>query len=584
MAWYNISWNYRRSITVSSGSALTNYQVLVTVDTASLVTASKMQSSCNDIRFTSSDGTTLINYWIESGVNSSSTRIWINIPSILSGANTIYMYYGNSSATYDNSTGGTNTFISFFDGNSTGWTKVDPGGFLSFTNNRLDWTNWGRQNSYIYKQQILPTNFIVECTWRATSTVQYGTFEPFAYTDSLGGLVQTVYGYHNWYQHPYGNLMKRVNSVASFDTDMPAATANTQYWDRYTLVSGVQTHKIYTDSTFTTVLGTSTLSSTDVVTTNIKYVYLIQQQGGGDNNWLSTGWLDDWRIRQYTATEPTTCVGGEEVQTVSWLSGWDRRKLLTITGSTSGAQTDYQMKLIVHKATGSDTSTDIYLGANVNNDFSDLRFTSNDGSTNLNYWIESYTSGSVATVWIKIPSIPTNPCTSTIYIYYNNTGASSASNGTNTFIAFNHYLVNEGGWTKVDPTSSFTQDYITNHRLDFTNWAARNSVGYIYRSIPTTSDFILNVTFLVSPTVWGALAVLGFADTINEMNTINNGLFIEEYSGNGYEIQNPILGISHWTSGTESAWYPTYTTNISANTVYYLTFTRLGTSVKLYIY
>ncbi|MEM5832485.1 MAG: hypothetical protein QXT38_04240, partial [Candidatus Aenigmatarchaeota archaeon] len=46
-------WMYRRPITISnSGSALTDYQVLVTLDTASLISSGKMRSDCGDIRFT----------------------------------------------------------------------------------------------------------------------------------------------------------------------------------------------------------------------------------------------------------------------------------------------------------------------------------------------------------------------------------------------------------------------------------------------------------------------------------------------------------------------------------------------------
>ena len=93
----------------------------------------------------------------------------------------------------------------------------------------------------------------------------------------------------------------------------------------------------------------------------------------------TTAYMDWIRIRKYSYPEPTTCVGGEELSTPSWLTNWSRRKLITITGSTSSSQTDFQMKLTVHKSTGTDTSTDIYLGANVNNDFSDLRFTTSDG-------------------------------------------------------------------------------------------------------------------------------------------------------------------------------------------------------------
>ncbi|MEM0481142.1 MAG: DUF2341 domain-containing protein, partial [Candidatus Aenigmatarchaeota archaeon] len=95
-------WQYRIPITIkeNSGKNLTDYQVLITLDTASLISANKMKSDCGDIRFTDSDGTTLLNYWIESGCNTNNTRIWIKVPNIpASGTKTIYLYYGNLSAT-----------------------------------------------------------------------------------------------------------------------------------------------------------------------------------------------------------------------------------------------------------------------------------------------------------------------------------------------------------------------------------------------------------------------------------------------------------------------------------------------------
>jgi len=107
---------YRRPVTINNtqnSNNLTNYQVLVTLDTASLISAGKMRSDCGDIRFTDSDGSTLLNYWIESGCNSGSTRIWVKVPSIpANSSKTIYVYYGNSSATSQSNP--TATFI-FFD-------------------------------------------------------------------------------------------------------------------------------------------------------------------------------------------------------------------------------------------------------------------------------------------------------------------------------------------------------------------------------------------------------------------------------------------------------------------------------------
>lgn len=102
-------WGYKKPITLTnSGSSLTNYQELLVVDTSTLVTAGKMLSSGADIIF-SADGSTTLPYWIESGMNTTTTNIWVNVASVPNGTSTIYMYYGNSgaSATQDITT----TFI-----------------------------------------------------------------------------------------------------------------------------------------------------------------------------------------------------------------------------------------------------------------------------------------------------------------------------------------------------------------------------------------------------------------------------------------------------------------------------------------
>src|SRR4051812_31737316 len=67
--WYNNAWTGRQPITVTGSSvgAQTNYQVKLTVPYVS-----GMKSDFSDLRFTDADGTTLLNYWIESVINSSS--------------------------------------------------------------------------------------------------------------------------------------------------------------------------------------------------------------------------------------------------------------------------------------------------------------------------------------------------------------------------------------------------------------------------------------------------------------------------------------------------------------------------------
>lgn len=117
---------YKRAITITNaGGVLTDYQVLITMDSASLVTSGKLQSSCADLRVNDSDDSTALSYWIETGCNTSSTKIWVKVPSIpASSSKIIYLYYGSASATAQAS--GINTFMFFDDfssGLSANWTS-----------------------------------------------------------------------------------------------------------------------------------------------------------------------------------------------------------------------------------------------------------------------------------------------------------------------------------------------------------------------------------------------------------------------------------------------------------------------------
>jgi hypothetical protein len=57
-----------------------------------------------------------LSYWIQSGINTSSTVIWVRALNLSNGSNTIKMYYGNASATAvqsrDNTLGTTNVALS----------------------------------------------------------------------------------------------------------------------------------------------------------------------------------------------------------------------------------------------------------------------------------------------------------------------------------------------------------------------------------------------------------------------------------------------------------------------------------------
>lgn len=124
LGWKDSSWLYRESVAVeNSGSTLTNEDILVVIDTATLVTANKLQNDCDDLRFVDSDESTYLSYWIEGGCNTSTTRVWVRIPSLAAGGETIYMYYGNSSATSTQEAWSGNFILLSSSSCPTGWTK-----------------------------------------------------------------------------------------------------------------------------------------------------------------------------------------------------------------------------------------------------------------------------------------------------------------------------------------------------------------------------------------------------------------------------------------------------------------------------
>jgi len=96
-------WGFRVTISITAGTSDVpeGYQVKITVDTASLISAGKMRPDGADIRFTAGDGVTVIPHWVEPGtINTNSTAIWVKIPTSIPAGQTIriYMYYGNPHA------------------------------------------------------------------------------------------------------------------------------------------------------------------------------------------------------------------------------------------------------------------------------------------------------------------------------------------------------------------------------------------------------------------------------------------------------------------------------------------------------
>jgi len=127
-------WQYRREIVIqeNSGKNLNDYQIKVELDSSNF-DFSKAKPDGSDIRFTDSDGTTLLAYWIEEyNFSNQKATIWVKVPSIPANSQkTIYIYYGNSDPPPCGiCNNGKVTFDGFWtwDSDAEGWSASGPRG------------------------------------------------------------------------------------------------------------------------------------------------------------------------------------------------------------------------------------------------------------------------------------------------------------------------------------------------------------------------------------------------------------------------------------------------------------------------
>jgi hypothetical protein len=154
-------------------------------------------------------------------------------------------------------------------------------------------------------------------------------------------------------------------------------------------------------------------------------------------------------------------------------NSWDYRKSHVINAS-AGAGTLYQKMITVHYGAGADNDDDVYCDSKCATDFSDIRFTSSDGTTLLDHWQESKVNSDNAVFWVEVSDdISTNPAT--IYIYYGSVGQTSASNGANTFPFFDDFSgasLDSTKWTTYITTGSVS---LSNGIMTLTGGTASDS-------------------------------------------------------------------------------------------------------------
>jgi hypothetical protein len=154
-----------------------------------------------DVRFTDSDGTTLLDYWMEKKVVGDYAVFWVKMPNIPASPNnsTIYIYYSNPDAT--TTSDGEKTFMFFddFEGSSLNVTKwsVDASLKYSIGNSQLNITDvnfWGGLRAIGYTP--LQSGFAMECKGVYYENIADGAVELLAQfaNENVGWIMQQGYG------------------------------------------------------------------------------------------------------------------------------------------------------------------------------------------------------------------------------------------------------------------------------------------------------------------------------------------------------------------------------------------------------
>jgi len=290
---------YVRNITIdnsSNASSLTNYQVLITVDTATLISAGKMRSDCGDIRFY--DQANNLSYWIESGINTSSTKIWVKVPSIpASSTKVIQMYYGNPNLTSASS--GDDTFLLFDDFlgsslNTNKWTlaRIYGTGNYSATVSNGYVEIFGDTSTSVAITSKLGTSFpfAIEGSWKENTGDNWHHF-----TQTAGGSdsdwVRVGYSGGTFY---YQKRTSGTNTTyQSFSRTAPTA------WTRISIQVTSSSVKYFENGT-----QVNSTTTQDRYTSGTNYImFSVYNSAKSDYDWIA--------LRNFTPTEPTTTVGSE---------------------------------------------------------------------------------------------------------------------------------------------------------------------------------------------------------------------------------------------------------------------------------
>ena len=301
--WWDGDWSSLSTITLNTSIPDNNLQVHLSSESFAIPAKmwANMNKDGNDTRILHTDNTTVFPIWIEHLTARDNYSILVNVTDNTTNTHLLW-YYGNPNAS--SVSDGDSSFILFFDGNSTQWTEVDPNSHIAFTNDRLEFTGLSRnEDVYVYKSINENNNIIIESTYHIIS----GNSQSIVMIGTVGDTLDDFAGMDNGFAMLHGvSTSQSYAALRIADTSYlgggVAPTTGTTYYSRTTRKSNTVECDWYTDIDRTS-LAFSDSKTQATLPTNLEYVFLINSYNSGSPLAL-TGWIDDFRVRKYTANEP----------------------------------------------------------------------------------------------------------------------------------------------------------------------------------------------------------------------------------------------------------------------------------------
>ncbi|MFW9784540.1 MAG: DUF2341 domain-containing protein, partial [Candidatus Heimdallarchaeota archaeon] len=497
-SWFNKDWQYRRKVTVTTGSVdiPSGYTVSLTFDHTDLVIKGKSQADGDDIRVVYWNGT----IWneldrmldLDSSWDNESTKIWFKTQKpiqALSFDNNYYLYYGNGLASSP-SVDPSNIYF-FYDGFESGSLSGWDGNSTGSAGDSIEAST----------DQAYTGNYAAKCDMDNVSSPQAMVFEDFPDEASL-------FAHVHIYLDPTFSTSDRVTVLQFIDTssgwknlisvtiddDMTLYMWNAVAWplgeaygyqEGHTISKGswhtldVQVHvsdtsgvaKLWLDGNLEIEATMVNLSSTptDRFATGIYWA---------SPNEFNTLFVDDIYLRIFVEPEPTLTMSIEEILRPS-LNSFNYYKEITIDHTkVSGSADLIDFPLLI-------SIFDSDLHDHAQSDGDDIAFYS--GTEWLDHEIELFNHDFNLThaqfvAWVRIPSLSTSIDTK-IYMYYGNSTVSSLENPLGVWD--DNYI---GVWHLSEDPTGIVYDSTTNNN-DGTSYGSMDSGDQILGKIDGSINF-----------------------------------------------------------------------------------------------